>query len=353
MAPRNKPKKQEKVKTAAKPLANTGALDSNTTTTSLPNNIPSPAPAAHIAFREFIAIAKLGNIKDFLKTAASTSDGENLKLLWARTFKEGLRVGHELYVGAVAKLNEAHNEGYEEGYNEGRRDEQGDWIMDGYGLQGEQPPVCEESGTQTEPPSLVDSSTSTSDTDTAVNEPTPTPINPPPPVPTVTVDRSTQTQDDDDDSPPLPPVPSTAPVRDPPPKTVPHPPSSAARLNWADDAATSLPILPSNPPLRDLSVLRSSFPRPFLSLQRRNKNPKKYFFRPFKNYNMSSVCRQNNFHARSLPLYALSAPFVQKPRQSPSPSTLNWEDDPRLSDLSRALKALGWIRPPAVRAPPW
>jgi hypothetical protein len=32
---------------------------------------------------------------------------------------------------------------------------------------------------------------------------------------------------------------------------------------------------------------------------------------------------------------------------------LNWEDDPRLSDLSRALKALGWIRPPAARAPPW
>src|SRR6202522_3851107 len=186
--------------------------------------------------------------------------------------------------------------------------------------------------------------TSTSDEYTTVNEPTPTPINPPPPVPTVTVDRSTQTQDDDDDSLPLPPVPSTAPVFDPPPLS--------ARFDWADDAATSLPILPSNLPPRDLSVLRSSSPRPFSSLQRRNKKPKKYFFRPFKNFNPPSVHRQNNFHARPLPPYASSTPFIPKPGRSPS-AALNWEDDPRLSDLSCALKALGWIRPPAARAPPW
>src|ERR1700678_2167090 len=222
MAPSNRPKKQAKAKTVAISLANTGTLDSNTTTASLPNDIPSPAPAMRVTFREFIAIAELGNIKDFLETAASTSDGENLKILWARTFKEGLRVGHELYVGAVAKLNEAHNEGYEEGYNEGRRDEQGDWIINGYGLHGEQPPACEDSSTQTKRPSLVDASASTSDTDTAVNEPTPTPVNPPPPVPTVTVDRSTQTQDDDNDRPPLPPVIPTAPVFRPPPKTEPR-----------------------------------------------------------------------------------------------------------------------------------
>src|ERR1700678_4240187 len=218
MAPSNKPKKQAKAKTAAFPFANTSPLNSGNHTASPSNDISSPASATRVAFCHFIEIAELGNIKLFLKTAASTSDSENLKLLWARAFKEGLRVGHELYVGAVAKLNEAHNEGYEEGYNEGRRDEQGDWIMDGYGLQGEQPPVCEESGTQTEPPSLVDSSTSTSDTDTAVNEPTLTPINPPP-VPTVPVDRSTQTQDDDVDSPPLPPVTPTVPVFDPPPSS--------------------------------------------------------------------------------------------------------------------------------------
>src|ERR1700678_3566776 len=228
MAPGNKPKKP-KAKPAASPLAHvdntTAPFVANTTTASLPNNIPSPAPAAHIEFREFIAIAELGNIKDFLETAASTSDGENLKLLWARAFKEGLKVGHELYVGAVAKLNEAHNEGYEEGYNEGRRDEQGDWIINGYGLHGEQPPACEDSSTQTKRPSLVDASASASDTDTAVNEPTPTPVNPPPPVPTVTVNRSTQMQDDNDDSSPPPPISFISTVEhDPPPETESSPP---------------------------------------------------------------------------------------------------------------------------------
>src|ERR1700678_1378673 len=105
--------------------------------------------------------------------------------------------------------------------------------MDGYRLQGEQPPVCEESGTQTKLPSLVDSSTSTSDTDTTVSEPTPTQTSPPPPTLVIMVSSGTQTQNNGDDSPPLPPVPSTAPIRDPPPKTVPRPPSSAACLNWA------------------------------------------------------------------------------------------------------------------------
>src|SRR5271168_1819975 len=120
---------------------------------------------------------------------------------------------------------------------------------------------------------------------------------PPPPVPIVTVDSSTQTQDDDNDSPPLPPVTSTAPVLDPPPQTEsrPHPPPSPARFDWANDTAASLPILPSNPPPRDLSCLRSSSSRPFSSLQRRNKKPKKYFFRPFKNYNTPSVHCQNIF----------------------------------------------------------
>src|SRR5271168_3702255 len=180
MAPGNKPK-NPKAKPATSPLAHvdntTAPFVTNTTTASPSNDIPSPAPAMRVAFRNFIEIAELGNIKLFLETAASTSDGENLKILWARAFKEGLRVGHELYVGAVAKLNEAHNEGYEEGYNEGRRDEQEDWLIHGHGLHCDQPPVCEESSTQTELPSLVDSSTSTSDTITAINEPTPTPIN--------------------------------------------------------------------------------------------------------------------------------------------------------------------------------
>src|SRR5271168_4358081 len=179
---------------------------------------------------------------------------------------------------------------------------------------------------------------------------------PPPPVPVVTVDSGTQTQDDDNDSPPLPPVTSTAPVLDPPPETKsrspPLPPST--RFDWANDAATSLPILPSNPPPRDLSILRSSLPKPFSSLQRCGRRAQNYSPRPSHNYIPSSAPRQKFYRRR-----------FQEPRHPPSwfrlnfntfapaSSVLNWENDPRLLDLSQALKALGWIRPPAARALPW
>ena len=114
MSPSNKTK-QSKTKAAKCPqlLANTSPLDSNSHTASPSNNTLSSASATHVAFRDFIEITELGNIKTFLKTAASTLDSENLRLLWARTFKEGLKVGHQLYVGAVEGLNKAHNEGYE------------------------------------------------------------------------------------------------------------------------------------------------------------------------------------------------------------------------------------------------
>src|SRR5271168_4008854 len=379
MSPSNKKKHSKNATKATKstqPLANASPLDSGNHTPFLSDDNSSPASATRIAFQEFIQLADLDDVADFIDAAASTSDGGNLKLLWKRAFEEGLRVGRQLYVGAVNKLNEAHNGGYEEGYNEGRRDEQMDWIIDSQGLHGDQPPSCEDSSTQTEPPSLVDASASTSDTDTAINEPTPTPINPPPPtILVITVDSGTQTQNDDD-SPPLLPVIPTAPVLKPPPKMEPHPPPlpsmqplkpkpykrqdlasephpqpSPAHFDWANDAA-SLPILPRNPPPRDLSVLRSSSQQPFSSLQRRNKKSKKHFSQPFRCHHSSSVPHQNFFQARYLPFRSSSAPFVPAPR-SRSPSTLNWEDDPRLSDLSRALRALGWIRPPAARAPPW
>src|SRR5271168_1828805 len=374
MSPSNK-MKQSKTKAAKypQPLANTSALERNNHMDSPSNNTSSSASATRTEFRNFIELADSETIKHFITIAASSPEGENLKFLWARAFKEGLVAGHALYGRTEEKLKEAHELGYEQGFkeggsskidlfqagiDEGRRDEWGDWATAGHGqhcFQRAAIPIHDyysSSGVQTDTPTFITTSTSTSDTDTTVSEPTPTQTSPPPPTLVIMVSSGTQTQNNDDDSPPLPPVPSTAPVRDPPPKMVPRPPSSAARLNWADDAATSLPILPSNPPPRDLLCLRSSSPKPFSSLQRRNRKPKKYFFQPLKNYNPSSTPRQNNFHTRSLPPYTLSAPFVPKPGRSPL-SALNWEDDPRLSDLSQALKALGWIRPPAARAPPW
>ena len=84
-------------------------------TASPSDDIALSASATCITFREFIQLANLSDIKLFMDAASSSSDGENLKALWACAFKEGLKVGHQLYVGAVRKLNEAHKEGYDEG----------------------------------------------------------------------------------------------------------------------------------------------------------------------------------------------------------------------------------------------
>src|ERR1700678_1410883 len=344
MSPSNKTK-QSKTKAAKylQPLANTSALERNNHIVSPSDNSPPSTSLMHITFRQYLKLAELCNIKFATDAASSTPDGENLKRLWARAFQEGFRVGHQLHEKTAEKIKEAHNKGYEEGYSEGHRDEEINWRCEGHGEFCAPLQLHQDSGTQTEPPSLVDTSAST------------------------------------DDSPPLPPVIPTAPVFKPPPRMEPRPPPLpsmkplkpkpykrqdtgglvskphplplSARFDWADDAA-SLPILPSNPPPRDLSVLRSSSTRPFSSLQQHNRKPKKHFFQPFKNYHMSSVRCQNNFQARPLPSYASSVPFIQRPRQSPSPSTLNWEDDPRLSDLCGGVRALVLIRPSRGGGPP-
>jgi hypothetical protein len=110
-----------------------------------------------VAFREFIELADLNAIKVFITTASSSPEGENLKLLWGRAFKEGLIAGHQLYGKTEERMKEIHVDAYEEGfqagYNEGRRDEYGDWAIDGHGMHcGYQATIpCDDYGTQIEP----------------------------------------------------------------------------------------------------------------------------------------------------------------------------------------------------------
>ena len=126
---------------------------------------------------------------------------------------------------------------------------------------------------------------------------------------------------------------------EPPPSPSQPQKKSTAPLDWAEDANT-LPIIPPSPSLRqprDLLVLRSSSSSPFSSLQRRLKNRTKK--------TQQSHCRHSHFYSNS----SYSSHHVSfKPLQSYSHtkkySQLNWECDPCLSDLSRSLKALGWIR---------
>jgi len=383
MSPSNK-KNHGKAKTAA-------STSSRTPNASPPLDALPPAPTTCITFHEFVELADLQSIKQFLDTAASSPEGENLKILWARAFKEGLIVGHQLYGKTEEKLNEAHNSGYEAGYDEGRRDEQGDWIIEGHGEHcGFQPTVVHnDSAVQTEngPPPRptataavqVDAPNNshprlTSTAAIQVDAPKPTPprsvttmavqVDIPKPLPTP---RSTPnaansavqttplgTQDAGSQTSPHP-----DPIHDP--VCITSPPSLP--LSWADDVASLpistlpissppiplLPNLPSSPPPRDLSILRSSTAKPFLSLQRRNNRSRAHFSQPLRNQ-QPFIPYQAFSRRRFPPPRAFSTsyrPDQVYPHHTSHflSSALNWESDPRLFKLSQALSALGWVRP--------
>ena len=95
-------------------------------------------------------------------------------------------------------------------------------------------------------------------------------------------------------------------------------------FNWADDAIL-LPTIPTAiPPKmpRDLSSLRSSSKNPFSSLRRRHHYSKRPQFFSSQHY--------TQFHPTHPPLH-----------QTP-PFPLDWHRDPRLFELSRVLRSLGW-----------
>jgi hypothetical protein len=122
----------------------------------------------------------------------------------------------------------------------------------------------------------------------------------------------------------------TEPLSEPPIPTI----VASAHFNWADDTA-SLPTqnMPSSLPPRDLSGLRSSKSNPFSSLQHRAKR--------FTHH--SHQCRRHHSRFNFNSFYS---PHHNSFKPTPPHSHLDWESDPQLSDLSRALKALGWVLAP-------
>ena len=135
-------------------------------------------------------------------------------------------------------------------------------------------------------------------------------------------------------------------------------PPSSTSLNWADDAAL-LPILSIRPPPRDLSALRSMKRNPFGSLQRHSKpfcsrvsscshQDIPFSRTPHSRYRPQPLCSSSLFPKPHVsPQVSKKEPFISSKVTPPSSriSVLDWDQDPRLSDLSRALKALGWIHP--------
>ncbi|KAJ7469330.1 hypothetical protein B0H11DRAFT_2238388 [Mycena galericulata] len=130
---------------------------------------------------------------------------------------------------------------------------------------------------------------------------------------------------------------------------IPHAPSTT--FKWADEASEPLlpdtrnPTHPMHLPPRNFSALRSDSTSltPFGTLQ----------YRTYRTYKTSRAPRHSASHAplpyrssaASIPFCHPSArSFASKPFRVAFCSTLDWDHDPRLSDLSRVLRAMGWAR---------
>jgi hypothetical protein len=136
-----------------------------------------------------------------------------------------------------------------------------------------------------------------------------------------------------------------------PKQTVSTPPT---RFDWADDAA-SLPTAPSTL-LRDISSLNTGCRQPFGTLRRRTRRrrapPRIVSSRKIYHPAMASLVSSQPFITRCHP-YGIGpgkpviiAPFGVAPAPHAPPALkLDWDQDPRLANLSCALRALGWTPP--------
>jgi len=268
------------------------------------------------------------SVDNLCSRAATASSNTALGAVWRYAFKAGQDNASQMVDGM--QVSNVLKIGFEKGQVHGILQERELWEMAGHSQ------IC-----------LITASSSmtTTDAGTQVNL-----ITPPPPrnntsVQTIDADIQTSTSSSATTST------QTSVTTEPSPQV--------SCLDWAEDA-TSLPILPLLPISsvsrqripRDFSSLRSSRPNPFGSLQRRSKQSRAQIASRLRqnvpalqslssHYRPPPMCPPSSFLKPQIPCHALkNAPLV-----SSCISVLDWDQDPRLSDLSRALKALGWIRP--------
>jgi hypothetical protein len=280
------------------------------------------------------------SIERLIGLAKDSPPDSVLGIVWRHAFEEGKGIGYSEGTKLVDGLdiNELTRIGVERGIERGieigRDREKRAWGAAGHSnicITVARPPRGVAVQTEDHPPRSITTSA------VQVEMPKPLPTTPVLPhttdstvqtVPFRTQDASSQTT-----SPP-------SPIPDSMHTTLPSP----IPLNWADDAA-SVPtqILHSPRPPRDLSGLCSSKSNPFSSLQRRSKNRTRRTYQFHRRHSLfNSDFSRSPHHTTFNPSQAyhhLSFPFQVQPT-----SYLNWDSDPRLSDLSRSLKALGWVR---------
>jgi hypothetical protein len=112
-------------------------------------------------------------------------------------------------------------------------------------------------------------------------------------------------------------------------------------INWSIDTESLLTgfVTPMKHPRDMVSNLRSSTINPFLSLQRRCRRPRKLhrFVNPRSHFCCHHTFQKSDFHS--------SPPLAPRhPSRLHIPPSLNWDQDPRLADLTNALRLLGWVR---------
>ncbi|KAJ7503721.1 hypothetical protein B0H11DRAFT_1984046, partial [Mycena galericulata] len=112
---------------------------------------------------------------------------------------------------------------------------------------------------------------------------------------------------------------------------------------------TTVPTISPGP--RDLTALQTGSPRPFGTLQRRlarSRNSRAHAQKKSASVPTPPIVTRRHPQgiASDKPISTAPVPIPPLPRARRQHHwhTLDWDRDPLLSDLSRALGALGWIR---------
>lgn len=267
-------------------------------------------------------LADAGSIEQVCALAASAPLADTfLGIIWKRAFEEGRRVGYEKE--ASAWLEQGLEKGQKKGQKVGQALEEEKWRRLGHSQ------AC-----------FTKETRELRNIGTQVNVPTPRSCDAI--IQTAQVECTDTTLQTD----------TCSPARSTTAKTIETPVAPAPLpFNWADDAST-LPTRP-NTPRRDLSILHSPTIKPFSSLQRRSRRSQAHKPHPFTQFPLHPRPQHHHQHTRHIPYHSPIPPHqhlrTEKPlfaglRNRPFSISLDWESDPRLSDLAFALKALGWVR---------
>ena len=122
------------------------------------------------------------------------------------------------------------------------------------------------------------------------------------------------------------------------------PPSQNVTLAWSEEPVIVEPMFPPPPPKYepwDLLVLRSSSPAPFSSLERWLKCP---HTRSCQSHPCYATAHFNSPQKFTTPKKLFHSKIPASPSFPVDTTSLDWDRDPCLSNLSSVLKALGWVQ---------